>query len=174
MLILGPVPVEAQNHSPRHERPQGQSSQHRVHSNGSDTGGRPERPARRAAPSRTAAPQPRGAQADRETRTHRRLGQRGQSLSVPTYRGHGRHSGRFQRQHAAPFRYPRGYGHRRWSVGLLLPRIFLGSRYYYSDYRAFGVGTPPYGYRWIRYGSDLLLVKIRTGRIRRVIQGAFH
>jgi Ni/Co efflux regulator RcnB len=80
----------------------------------------------------------------------------------------------FRPQHAAPFRYPRGYSYRRWSIGLLLPSIFLGSGYYYDGYSTLGVGAPPYGFRWVRYGSDLLLVNIRTGRISRVVYGAFY
>jgi Ni/Co efflux regulator RcnB len=36
------------------------------------------------------------------------------------------------------------------------------------------VGRPPKGYRWVRYGPDLLLVNVRTGRISDVIYGAFN
>lgn len=72
------------------------------------------------------------------------------------------------------FRYPRGYAYRRWTVGLLLPSLFLGSAYRYNDYGALGVGPPPYGYRWVRYGPDLLLINVRTRRVRDVIYGAFY
>jgi Ni/Co efflux regulator RcnB len=37
-----------------------------------------------------------------------------------------------------------------------------------------GLSGPPYGYRWVRYGPDLLLVEVATGRIVDVIQGAFY
>jgi len=36
-----------------------------------------------------------------------------------------------------------------------------------------GVGAPPRGYRWVRYGPDLLLVRSRDRKIVDVIYGAF-
>ena len=80
----------------------------------------------------------------------------------------------FRPIHGYPYRYPRGYRYRRWSVGLLLPAIFLTSAYYYDNYYALGLGGPPYGYRWVRYGPDLLLVELGSGRIVDVIYGAFY
>lgn len=80
----------------------------------------------------------------------------------------------FRPIHGPVFRYPHGHHYRRWRVGLLLPRIFLSSRYYYYDYARLRVGAPPYGYRWVRYGPDLLLVRIRTRRVVDVIYGAFY
>jgi Ni/Co efflux regulator RcnB len=72
------------------------------------------------------------------------------------------------------FRYPRGYGYRRWSIGSLLPGLFLSNSYYYNNYDALGVGPPPPGYRWVRYGPDLLLVQRGSGRVADVIYGAFY
>ncbi|HWW64237.1 MAG TPA: RcnB family protein [Sphingomonadaceae bacterium] len=80
----------------------------------------------------------------------------------------------FRPIHAPAFHYPHGYRYRRWSIGLLLPSLFLASRYYYDNYAALGVGPPPRGYRWVRYGPDLLLVDIRTRRIVDVIYRAFY
>jgi len=37
-----------------------------------------------------------------------------------------------------------------------------------------GLEPPPRGYRWVRYGPDLLLVNIRTRRVADVIYGAFY
>jgi Ni/Co efflux regulator RcnB len=91
----------------------------------------------------------------------------------PSYRpGTGRPP-HFKPVHGPVFRYPRGYAYRRWTIGLLLPRLFLSSGYYYDNYPALGIGAPPPGARWVRYGPDLLLVDVRTGRIRDVIYGAF-
>ncbi|MEP6785824.1 MAG: RcnB family protein [Sphingomonadales bacterium] len=59
-------------------------------------------------------------------------------------------------------------------VGVLLPTILLSNYYYYNNYAALGVGAPPAGYRWVRYGPDLLLVQIRTRRVVDVIYGAFY
>lgn len=70
--------------------------------------------------------------------------------------------------------YPRGYKYRRWVIGVILPRLFLSNRYYFNDYYRLGIGAPPPGYRWVRYGPDLLLVGTRTGRIYDVIRHAFY
>ena len=72
------------------------------------------------------------------------------------------------------YRYPRGYGYRRWRVGLLLPSIFLSQAYYYDNYYNAGFGSAPRGYRWVRYGPDLLLVNLRTRRIADVIYNVFR
>jgi Ni/Co efflux regulator RcnB len=80
----------------------------------------------------------------------------------------------FRPVHARPFHYPRGYAYRRWSIGMLLPSLLLSSNYYYNNYAPLGIGAPPPGYRWVRYGPDLLLVDIRTRRVADVIPGAFY
>ncbi|KEZ19362.1 putative integral membrane protein [Sphingobium yanoikuyae] len=72
------------------------------------------------------------------------------------------------------FRYPHGYRYRRWTVGLFLPAIFFSTAYYYDDYWRMGLGAPPYGYRWIRYGPDMLLVDVRSRRVVDVVYGAFY
>lgn len=72
------------------------------------------------------------------------------------------------------FRYPPGYAYRRWSIGAFLPGLFVGSTYYYDDWRTLGIGRPPPGRRWVRYGPDLLLVNVRTRRVEDVIYGAFY
>lgn len=80
----------------------------------------------------------------------------------------------FRPIHGPSFRYPRGYRYRRWSIGLILPSLFLSNSYYYNNYASLGVGPPPPGYRWVRYGPDLLLVQRGSGRIADVIYGAFY
>ncbi|PXA87878.1 hypothetical protein DMC47_31065 [Nostoc sp. 3335mG] len=80
----------------------------------------------------------------------------------------------FKPIHRPGWHYPPGYQYRRWTIGLLLPHLFLSSAYYFDDYANYGFGPPPYGCRWVRYGPDLLLVETRTGRIRDVIYGAFY
>jgi Ni/Co efflux regulator RcnB len=72
------------------------------------------------------------------------------------------------------FHYPRGYHYRHWSIGLVLPSIFLSNYYFWNDWAALGLYPPPPGYVWVRYGPDLLLVNRHTGRIRDVIYGAFY
>jgi Ni/Co efflux regulator RcnB len=76
--------------------------------------------------------------------------------------------------HRPGFHYPRGWRYRRWHVGLILPALFLSNYYYFNDYYDLGIGPPPPGYVWVRYGPDLLLVNRHTGRIADVIHGAFY
>jgi Ni/Co efflux regulator RcnB len=93
--------------------------------------------------------------------------------SLPTYRV-GHRPATFHRIRAQSFRYPRGYNYRRWNRGSILPRLFLSSLYFWTDWAALGVGPPPPGYVWVRYGPDLLLVNRYNGRIADVIYGAFY
>lgn len=80
----------------------------------------------------------------------------------------------FRPIHRPGFRWPHGYRYRRRGIGSILPHIFLSNYYYFNDWRLLGLGPPPPGFVWVRYGPDLLLVDRRTGRIRRVIYGAFY
>jgi Ni/Co efflux regulator RcnB len=74
---------------------------------------------------------------------------------------------------APEFRYPRGWGYRRWTLGEALPALFLAEPYYF-DYGFLGVPPPPFGTRWVRYGPDALLVNVRSGRIVDVVYDAFY
>lgn len=80
----------------------------------------------------------------------------------------------FRRIRATTFRYPRGFRYRRFRTGSILPRLFLSSLYFFNDYSLLGLGPPPRGYVWVRYGPDLLLVNRYNGRIVDVIYGAFY
>lgn len=59
-------------------------------------------------------------------------------------------------------------------TGAFLPGVFLAPPYYYRGYARLGLGSPPPGYQWIRYGPDLLLVNVATGRIADVVTGVFY
>lgn len=87
-------------------------------------------------------------------------------------RGHWGWNG--QRYRAGGFTYPSGYGYQRWSIGQMLPLLFLSSAYYFTDYAALGIEAPPWGYQWVRYGPDLVLVNVRTGQIMDVEYGVFY
>ena len=80
----------------------------------------------------------------------------------------------FRPIHRPVFHYPHGWAYRRWAIGVVLPRLFLSNSYYFDNYADLDLGPPPYGYRWVRYGPDLLMVNVRTGRIADVIYGAFY
>eukprot|EP01037_Dinobryon_pediforme_P014720 gene14720-14845_t len=55
-----------------------------------------------------------------------------------------------------------------WRVGERLPYLFL-SDIYYIDFGPYGLPRPPYGYRWVRFGPDVLLVNVYTGEIVDVV-----
>lgn len=74
---------------------------------------------------------------------------------------------------APAFSYPLGWGYRHWVVGQSLPLLFLAGPYWFDDFALVDIPPPPPGHHWVRYGPDLLLVNIRTGRITDVIYGVF-
>jgi Ni/Co efflux regulator RcnB len=78
-------------------------------------------------------------------------------------------------RYAAP-RYVAPYGYRynsRYAVGTRLPSSYYGNSYY-VDYRPYGLSAPPYGYRWVRVGSDVYLTSMRNGMIAEVIYSLFR
>jgi len=84
------------------------------------------------------------------------------------------HRGRyFDRVRGRPWVWPRGYGYRRFFVGGILPSIFLGSAFIYSDWAGMGLAPPPPGFVWVRYGPDMVLVDQRTGQIADVAYDVF-
>lgn len=78
------------------------------------------------------------------------------------------------RVRAPAFHYPRGYHYRHWAIGMRLPALFLAGVYFYDDIGPLGLEAPPPGYRWVRYGPDLLLVNLRTGDVEQVAYGVFY
>lgn len=60
---------------------------------------------------------------------------------------------------------PRGYRYRPVVVGHRFHRDYYGDRYWIRDYRTYRLPAPGRGLRWIRYGNDVVLVNIRTGRV---------
>lgn len=68
--------------------------------------------------------------------------------------------------YVAPYR---SWNYRPVTIGYRLQPAFYGSRYYINDYGMYHVRAPSRWQRWIRYGDDLLLVNIRTGRVLRVV-----
>ena len=68
--------------------------------------------------------------------------------------------------------YNRGYS--RLSIGISLGSGYYGSRYQISDPYRYRL-PPAYGpYRWVRYYNDAVLVNVRTGRVRDVINNFFY
>ena len=57
---------------------------------------------------------------------------------------------------------------------MIFPRAFWDRRYWINCYEDFGLADPPYGYVWVRYGGDAMLVNVQTGRILRVVYGLYY
>jgi Ni/Co efflux regulator RcnB len=78
-----------------------------------------------------------------------------------------------QRARSAYVAPVRNWSYRPVNVGYQLQPSFYGPRYYISNYGAYHLQAPHGRWlRWIRYGNDLLLVNIRTGRVLQVIHYA--
>ena len=69
---------------------------------------------------------------------------------------------------------PRGWAYRRWVYGQYLPAIYWTRNYWLGSYWQFGLFNPPYGYVWVRYYDDALLVSVESGHIIRVVYGIFY
>jgi len=75
----------------------------------------------------------------------------------------------------APFyRYPPGWGYRRWAFGAFLPGVFLAPDFFIGSYWSYGLPAPPPGYHWIRVGPDALLVRYGDGYVLDAVYGIFY
>lgn len=86
------------------------------------------------------------------------------------YRNHYRHQYR-QPRYYNPYGYR--YGYQRFGIGIYLDRLFFGNRYWLSDPWEYRLPPAPYGYRWVRYYDDVLLVDTRNGYVVDAIYGFF-
>ncbi len=73
-----------------------------------------------------------------------------------------------------PYVEPQGWYYQRWAYGEILPDIFWSRQYWLPNYAEFGLLDPPYGYVWVRYGNDALLVDVESGQILSVEYGIFY
>ena len=56
---------------------------------------------------------------------------------------------------------PGDYAYRRFTRGGTVPPLWRDDRFYVREWFAFGLTEPSYGYRWIRYYNDALLIDVR-------------
>lgn len=97
-------------------------------------------------------------------------------------RNHGVNFHNYQWNRTAQVRYhyghsyvpPHGYYYKRWVYGQVFPTIFWTQNFWLTDYYSFGLDNPPYGYVWVRYGPDALLVNVYNGQILSVEYGVFY
>jgi Ni/Co efflux regulator RcnB len=97
----------------------------------------------------------------------------------PPNRNFDRHS--YQRNFVAPRRFhanvyvrPHGWYEHRWVFGEILPALFWSQNYWLNDYYDYGLGDPPPGFVWVRYGSDALLVDQNSGEVLQVEYDVFY
>jgi Ni/Co efflux regulator RcnB len=98
-------------------------------------------------------------------------GDRPRSFDRRSYQRNGWASRKFR---GGYYRKPSGWYYRRWGYGQILPFAFFARDYWLNDYYAYDLPVPPYGYEWVRYGDDAILVDTRTGMILQVQYGVFY
>ncbi len=70
--------------------------------------------------------------------------------------------------------YGYGYSYERFGIGIYLDDLFFSSRYWISDPWQYRLPSAPYGYRWVRYYDDVILVNTRSGYVVDVIYNFFY
>jgi len=68
----------------------------------------------------------------------------------------------------------RNWRYRPVTVGYRMQPVFYSTRYVIVDPIRYHVRAAPRWARWVRYGDDLLLVNIRTGRVLEVVPNRFY
>ena len=84
----------------------------------------------------------------------------------------------YRRDHRDAFRRPayagpRGFRYRPVTVGYRLQPIYYGPRYLIADSYRYRLPRAHGPERWVRYGNDVLLVNIRSGRVITVYRDFF-
>jgi Ni/Co efflux regulator RcnB len=69
---------------------------------------------------------------------------------------------------------PRGFVFRHFRLGERLPTVLLAASYFLTDYSLYGLPPAPYGYAWVRVGSDAVLVDRYTGQVVQVAYDIFY
>lgn len=73
-------------------------------------------------------------------------------------------------RYRAPYR---NWTYRTLTPGYRLQSGYYGRNYYITDYGRYRLHRPGFNQRWIRYGDDLLLVNVRTGRVIQVLRNRY-
>jgi Ni/Co efflux regulator RcnB len=72
------------------------------------------------------------------------------------------------------YRAPRGYTYNPLGVGALLDSAFWSPRYRISNYSHYRLPYPGRHRAWVRYGNDVVLINVRTGRIVQVYNNFYY
>lgn len=68
---------------------------------------------------------------------------------------------------------PRGYRYRPVGVGYRFEPHYYSSRYVIADPYRYRLPAAAWPHRWVRYGDDVVLVNVRSGRVLEVHSGFF-
>jgi Ni/Co efflux regulator RcnB len=84
----------------------------------------------------------------------------------------------YRRTHRSEFRRdayvaPRGLRYRPVAIGAQLNNRFYGRNYWLGDYGRYRLPRLGMNQQYVRYGNDVLLVNMRTGRVVRVYRDFF-
>ena len=69
---------------------------------------------------------------------------------------------------------PRGYAYRSVTPGYRFAPGYYGRNYWVNDWQRYRLAAPLGYQRWVRYGNDVVLVDIRSGRVATVYNGFFY
>ena len=72
-----------------------------------------------------------------------------------------------------PYYGPRGYHYAPVIIGYRFAPVYFSQRYWVSDPWRYRLPHPGYNLRWIRYGNDVILINVRTGRVLQVFRSFF-
>lgn len=68
---------------------------------------------------------------------------------------------------------PRGYAYRPVTVGYRFAPAYYHNRYWVRDYARYRLPAPGRFHQWVRYGNDVVLIDVRSGRVVRVFDRFF-
>ena len=74
----------------------------------------------------------------------------------------------------AAYAGPRGYRYRPVTSGYRFTPEYYGRNYWVNDWQRYRLAAPLGYQRWVRYGNDVVLVDIRSGRVGTVYNGFFY
>ena len=75
--------------------------------------------------------------------------------------------------HRTAYVAPHGMRYQTVREGAQLNRAFYGKPYWVSNYSTYRLPRPGLNRTYVRYGNDVLLVNVRTGRVMQVYSGFF-
>ena len=69
---------------------------------------------------------------------------------------------------------PRGYRYRPVTIGYRFAPAYYGRNYWVTDFNRYRLSRPGYNQQWVRYGNDVVLIDLRSGRVVTVYNRFFY